>query len=334
MGGASDLVVLACHGNLTKIRADCVETDVEPPKSPNSNPSRLFSFLFPAPRPIRCGFQREMAGPSGDVVHVSDILKGWRDDEVPRTSSTSGGAYFNAVTGGGAARRLGSGGTSRSGRGWGNTSGGSELSARPYWRAHGRVGSTAGWSSNAGTERQGGGGGAKAAIVSALERVMSRSTYGGGGGGGGGGGRMAEGATLLPQREKNRSEELFGALMGQDDRGGGKGRWGDGGGGGAGGSKGEDGKSGEVDLGFLHRWVQHDAREMKRGVWRWCQSCYWFPFPSFSSACRFRCVRGVVPSRALSDVTQRTLLLYKMWPVVGLTRLWLRWLPSCLLLVE
>lgn len=66
---------------------------------------------------------------------------------------------------------------------------------------------------------------------------------------------MGDGTTPQPQREKNRSEELFGALMGQDDRGGGKGGHGgvDGSGRGGGGAKGEDGKNGEVDLGFLHR---------------------------------------------------------------------------------
>ncbi len=185
---------------------------------------------------------------------MSEILKGWRDDEAPRTSSTSGaagGAHFNAS--GGGRGRLGSGGISRNGRG----SGGSDFGTRPYWRASVRGGSAAGWSSNAGTERPGGGGGAKASIVSTLERAMSRSIYGGGGGGG----RMGEGATPQPQREKNRSEELFGALMGQGDRGGGKGQggnggWGHGGvdgSGGGGGRKGEDGKNGEVDLGFLHR---------------------------------------------------------------------------------
>jgi len=154
------------------------------------------------------------------VVHVSEILKGWRDDDAPRTSSTSGaagGAHFNAS--GGGRGQLGSGGTSTSRNGRG--SGGSDFGTRPYWRASGRVGSTAGWSSNAGTERPGGGGGAKASIVSALERAMSRSTYGGGGGGG----RM----------------------------GGGGGHGGVDGSGGGGGRKGEDGKNGEVDLGFLHR---------------------------------------------------------------------------------
>lgn len=186
-----------------------------------------------------------MVGPAGDVVHVTDILKGWRDDDAPRTSSTSGaagGAHFNASGGRG---RLGSGGTSRSGRGGWNSAG-SDFGNRPYWRASGRGSSAAGWSSNAGTERQGGGGGAKASIVSALERAMSRSTYGGGG-------RMGE-----PQREKNRSEELFGALMGEGKGRGGTGGWGhgmDGSGRGAAGGKGEDGKNGEVDLGFLHRCV-------------------------------------------------------------------------------
>lgn len=171
---------------------------------------------------------------------MSEILKGWRDDDGPRTSSTSGvagGAHFNGSGGRG---RLGSGGTARSGRGGGNSAG-SDFGNRPYWRASGRGGSTAGWSSNAGTERQGGGGGAKASIVSALERAMSRSTYGG----------------AQPQREKNRSEELFGALMGEGKGRGGAGGWGhgmDGSGGGAAG-KGEDGKNGEVDLGFLHRCV-------------------------------------------------------------------------------
>lgn len=187
---------------------------------------------------------------------MSEILKGWRDDDAPRTSSTSGaagGAHFNAS--GGGRGRLGSGGTSRNGRG----SGASDFGTRSYWRVSGRGGSIAGWSSNAGTERPGGGGGAKASIVSTLERAMSRSIYGGGGGNG----RTAEGATPQPHREKNRSEELFGALMGQGqgDRGvgkgqGGNGEWGHGGVDGSGGGvgrKGEDGKNGEVDLGFLHR---------------------------------------------------------------------------------
>lgn len=219
--------------------------------------SRLrFSFFQPPFFFFCIFFQREMPGPAGDVVHVSDILKGWHDDDPPRTSSTStGGAHFSGSGGGGGRGRLGSGGTLRNGRGGGN---GSDFGTRPYWRGSKRGGSIAGGSSVAGTDKPGGGTGAKASIVSALERAMSRSTYGGGSGGG----RAGEGYTPQPQREKNRSEELFGALMGQDDRGGGKGQggtggWGhggaDGAGGGGNGGKGEDGKNNEVDLGFLHR---------------------------------------------------------------------------------
>ena len=135
-----------------------------------------------------------------------------------------------------------------------------DASARPSWRTSTR--SIAGWSSAGDGQGQGtgGGGGGKASIVSALEKEISRSTCGG---------DLAT-PQHQPRQEKNRSEELFGALMGQDALrgagGGGKGRglgggsWAHGADGGkqgkgaAGrGGKGEDGKAAEVDLGFLLR---------------------------------------------------------------------------------
>lgn len=199
-----------------------------------------------------------MAGPKGDVVDVSDILKGWGDDdEAPRTSaskSAAGGLNTSSTTGGGGGfgrGRLGSGATGGRplGGGRGVHGGSGEISTRASWRNSAR--SSAGWSSTGGP--QGAGGVGKPSIVLALERAMSRSTFGGAGGRGGGG----DGATPEPPREKKLCEELFGTLMGQDGRM--SGRGGQGGSeywagrdGGGGGGKGEDGKC-EVDLGFLHR---------------------------------------------------------------------------------
>lgn len=98
----------------------------------------------------------------------------------------------------------------------------------------------------------GGGGGSGRSIVSALERTMSRSTFGGGGKSGE---RVKD--PTFPQREKNRSEELFGTLMGQDShdgrRGSGATGWGHGDGQGGGDAGGKETGKNEVDLGFLHR---------------------------------------------------------------------------------
>lgn len=83
---------------------------------------------------------------------------------------------------------------------------------------------------------------------------MSRSTFGGGWGGGGGfrsGDRQQRDTGMhSQQREKKRSEELFGTLMGQDAHGG---RGDDDGRGGRGGAEGKEAGKNEVDLGFLHR---------------------------------------------------------------------------------
>lgn len=239
-----------------------------PPTPPSPRlchaPSRVLPS--PPPPPTPPVFQREMVGPLGDVVHVSDILKGWGDEDTPHASSAQRSAATNNNNSG-RRERLGSGTTTR---GRGSNFGSGEINARPSWKNSARS-NTSGWSSSGGVHGPGGGGGGKASIVSALERAMSRSTFGGGGGGG----RLGEsGATPQPQREKKRSEELFGTLMGQDGRGGAKGQggWGHGGDGrvgGASGGKGEDGKSGEVDLGFLHRWGLAVVLRQKNTVSVW-----------------------------------------------------------------
>lgn len=194
-----------------------------------------------------------MVGPHADVVLVSDILKGWGGDvDGVRTTTTasateSGNNYNHSNSRGRGSPPFRDRGHNRE-----ESSGevGSVGGVRSVYRSNGR--STSNRSVIGGVQGFGGGGGGKTSIVTALERTMSRSTYGGRGGGQSGD-KVKDWAQ--PQREKKRSEELFGTLMGQDGRGGGgPGAWGHAGSGSAGG-EGRGGKA-EVDLGFLHRSLQ------------------------------------------------------------------------------